>query len=167
MTRSLPGPAVVGLGAQRLDQRREPRLRAALVAVHQDGPGQPAQHRVVGRADQEGPADHDRVLGRIRARAQHMVAAAGQDGQVTRGETLHRAVLEGQLARASGNDVHTTQVRPVEVEPEPAAQFEPPVGGALEAELPEDGAQQIHGWTNDVVRRTFTHGLSGQRRPSV
>src|SRR6185295_9472175 len=82
-----------------------------------------------------------------------VVAAARQHRQVAGGQLFAAAVREDQLAPAPRDDVHSAQAGLGEVQPEPP--------------VPEDGAQQVHGGTDAVVRRTVTHGLSACPAPSV
>lgn len=98
--------------------------------------GEAVHHRVIGLADEEGPAHHDGVVAahaqpgarsahrqletghrgrRPAARgAQEVRVPARQDHQIPRGQRHHLAAVEHQLALAPGDDVHPAQPRLVE-----------------------------------------------------
>jgi hypothetical protein len=71
---------------------------------------------------------------RVTARKDHEVAGA---------EPFDGAVLDGQLALAARDDVHTAEARLVEADPERGAEFEPPVGGTLETQLAQHRTQDV------------------------
>jgi hypothetical protein len=104
--------------------------------------------------------------------AQHVRVAPREDHQVPGRERFDAAVGERELGVAAGDDVHAAEPGGVEPDPERGAELEPPVGGALEAQLPQHQAQDVHAGepsgrahrkTNGVVSQTITHGLSQRR----